>query len=119
MTRSDLIKICTMRIDGYTYQEIADAMGCSKQNIHQILKETLREKGRKMPSNFIYRNLGREILNTYGGIPKLCEETGLKHGRIYDMITGRVRVTLDEAIFFSDLFGKDIRYLFERKETEK
>ena len=117
MNKLEFVKICTMRADGYTYQEIADAMGCSKQNIHQILKETLREKGRKMPSNFIYRNLAREILSTYGGVPKFCEETGLKYRRTYDMITGRVRVTLDEAIFFSDLFGKDIRYLFEKKET--
>lgn len=119
MNKVKFIEICTMRADGYTYQEIADALGCTKQNVHEILKNTLRENGRRMPSNFVYRNLGREILNTYGGVPSLCEATGLKYRRTYDMITGRVRVTLDEAIFFSDLFSKDIRYLFERKETEK
>ena len=118
MNKTEFIKICTMKADGYTLQEIADAMGCSKQYIHQLLNETLCEKGRKIPSKFVYRNLAREILNTYRSVPKFCEDKGLKYNRMCDLLRDRRRVTLDEAIFFSDLFNKDIRYLFEKKAKE-
>ena len=36
MTREDKIKAYTMRLDGYTFQDIADKFGVSKQYIHSL-----------------------------------------------------------------------------------
>ncbi len=37
MTREEKIEAFTMRLDGETYQEIADKFGVTRQYIHQIL----------------------------------------------------------------------------------
>lgn len=116
MTREELIKAATMRIDGYTYQEIAKEMNFTKQNVHQCLKAIVTKKEHEIPRNVVYRNLYREIRRTYGNLAYFCEVTGKPYRRIYDLCTGRVKVLLDEAVFLSELLNKDIDYLFTRKE---
>ena len=119
MTRSDLIKICTMRIDGYTYQEIADEMGCTKQNIQQTFTDLLSESNSRYYSKSIYPNLIKEIRIKYHKLTDFSKASGIKYARLQGMLTGRVKMSLAEAISIGKILDKDIAYLFERKEINK
>ena len=120
MTREELAKACTMRAKGDTYQAIADELGYTKQNVQQCIANMKNHKPhRKTKLKTIYPNLRTEIEQAYGSVFEFCESTGLTYRHVCDMIIGRVRILLDEAIFFSELFGKDIAYLFEKTEANK
>lgn len=117
MTRENLIKVCTMRIDGCTYQEIADELGCSKQNIQQTLTALLGTSESKYYSKSIYPNLTREIRMKYHKLTDFSEASGIDYRRLQALLVGRVKVSVDEALAISTMLGKDVTYLFEKKAT--
>lgn len=116
MRREELMKVCEMRANGCTYQEIGDALGYTKQHIQQTMKEMLADHGCKISSKTVYPNLEREIKIKHRTVKKFVESNGLKYKRICDILYGKTRAYLEEAIYMSDYFGRDIGYLFDRKE---
>lgn len=117
MTREALIKICTMRIDGYTYQEIADEMGCTKQNVQQTIKDITDSRKNRFFSHSVYPNLIREIRIKHHSITEFSRISGIDYRRLQGLLTGKVKVSITEAITICKLFDKDVAYLFERKEV--
>ena len=119
MTRETLIKICTMRIDGYTYQEIADELECSRQNIQQTIQNIISETKSRCYSKSIYPNLMREIRTNYDTLTDFAKASGVDYRRLQSMLTGRVKVSITEVIAICKLFDKDVAYLFEKKTEER
>ena len=119
MTREQLIKICTMRIDGYTYQEIADEFNCSRQNIQQTIRDIMDARKNRFYSHSIYPNLTREIRDRHYKLTDFSKASGIEYRRLQAMLTGRVKVSITEAITICKLLDKDVTYLFERKEVNK
>ena len=118
MTKEEFLKVCEMRYNHYTYQEIADELGCSKQHIHTFLKETLNKKDPTVHKIIIYPNLATEIKHTYRTVKCFCETKERNYRHTCDMLSGRVKPTLEDAMFFSELFDKDINYLFHKRERK-
>ena len=115
MTRAELMKACEMRADGYTYQEIADDLGYTKQNVQQIMVNLLRNDGYQISPTTIYPNLEREIKVKHKKILNFSKSTGIKSGRVHAILSGKVKVLLDEALWYREYFDKDIDYLFEKR----
>lgn len=113
MLKEELIKACEMRADGCTYQEIADSLGYTKQHIHQTMKEMLRNDEYKISSKTIYPNLEREIKKKYKSVVEFSKKTGLKYKRLCDILHGKTKVLLEEAMWFKEHFDRDIDYLFK------
>lgn len=119
MNKNEIIKVCNMRADGYTLQAIADEMGCSKQYVHQSLKHFFELGNTHWYTNSPYPNLVNEIISQYNKLTAFSKQINIKHHRIYNIVNGNAKVTLDEAIMLSDILGKDIRYLFEKSAERK
>lgn len=115
MLKEELIKACEMRANGYTYEEIGNSLGYTKQHIQQTLKDMLKNDGCKISSKTIYPNLEREIKIKHKTITDFVKNTGCKYKRICDILYGKTKVLLEEAIMFSEYFEKDIYYLFAEK----
>lgn len=118
MTRAELMKACEMRADGYTYQEIAEDLGYTKQNVQQVMVTLLRNDGYKISTTTIYPNLEREIKVKYNKISNFSKKTGLKSARVHNILNGSYKVSLEEALWYRDHFGKDIDYLFKKREKK-
>ena len=116
MTRETLIKVCTMRIDGYTYQEIADELKCSRQNIQQTIQDIVTESKSRCYSKSVYPNLMREIRNRYSTLTNFSKESGVDYRRLQAMLAGRIKVSIPEVITICKFLNEDVGYLFERKE---
>lgn len=112
MLKEEFIKACEMRADGYTYQEIADDLGYTRQHIHQTIKEMLTNDGYQISPTTIYPNLERVIKVQYKTVKEFARQTGFKYIRICSILNGKTRVLLEEAFYFAKLFDKDIDYLF-------
>lgn len=67
MTREEKIEAFTMRLDGETYQEIADKFGVTRQYIHQMLGGDRRSKVALNDRGFIYPNLMKWMIEN--GVP--------------------------------------------------
>lgn len=119
MTRENLIKMCTMRIDGCTYQEIADEMKCSRQNIQQTLTNLLSANESRYYSKSIYPNLTREIRIQHHKLTDFSKASGIEYRRLQGLLMGKVKVSIDEAIIITKLLDKDVTYLFEKKIKER
>lgn len=115
MLREEFVKACEMRADGCTYQEIANCLGYTKQHIHQTMNVMLRNDGYKISSKTIYPNLEREIKMKYRNSTEFSKKSGFKYKRICDILYGKTRVLLEEALWFREHFNKDIDYLFKVK----
>lgn len=118
MFKEELIKACEMRANGYTFQEIGDSLGYTRQHIHQAMKEMLNNHNHKISSKTIYPNLEREIRVKYKTITAFAKNIGFKYRRICDVLDGKARLLFDEAILISEYFNKDISYLFDKKELK-
>ena len=118
MLKEELIKACEMRANGYTFQEIGDSLGYTRQHIQQTMKEMLNNNGHKISSKIIYPNLAKEIRIKYKTITAFVKNTGFKYRRIRDVLCGKAKLLFDEAILLSEYFNQDISYLFSKKELK-
>lgn len=116
MLREQLVQACTMRADGYTYEEIGKHLGYTKQHIQQELVKMLQTKDYKISEKTIYPNLLREIKIKYKTMKAFAQNTGFNYRRICAVLDGESKALLDEAIFLSEHFNKDILYLFDKKK---
>ena len=57
MNREDKIEVFKMRLDGFTYQEIAEKFGVSKQYINQMLQNVISERRNKAVNKIVYPNI--------------------------------------------------------------
>lgn len=124
MTREEKIEAFTMRLDGCTYQEIADKFGVTRQRVEQIVgkkirkpRTGLREKG------FLYPNLIEWMYKKEITITKLTELIGLSN---YQVVTARLRgekeFHIDEIDKILAASGMSYEFMFQRKsmtETQK
>ena len=118
MTRTEMITAFEMRVDNYTYQEIADSLGYSRQHIHQALKNTLGTADIKISSKTIYPNLEKAIKSKHKTVSAFLPNTPFKSARIRDILYGKVKVSLEEAVWLSEYFDREITYLFKKKEVK-
>jgi bacterioferritin-associated ferredoxin len=122
MTREQKIEAFTMKLDGKSYQAIADKFGVSKQCIQQMLIGGTRRSTFSVQSRgFIYPNLVEHMINKdihtvsafaqYLGINEKCPdclskklkgETGFDIGEIRKVLA-KTGLTFDEAFQISKI----------------
>lgn len=106
MTREDKIKAFAMRVDGHTFQEIADAFGVSRQNIQKVL--AFAGAGRARTSQCLYPGIEKWMRENECTAYKLNKMMGLWPDRttnFYMRLNGRVRFTLDEIKVLLEVTG--------------
>lgn len=115
MTREQKIDAFTMRIDGYTFQEIADKYSVTKQNIQQMLYSICTKSG-IIRKRYIYPNILEWMEQNGATQSKFAEALGVAQNTISGYMTGR----LDPSMKFIKLICKETGMTFEKafeKET--
>lgn len=88
MTRDERMKAFELRLDGLTWDEIADIVGYSSSNVEVDLKSCVN--GRKRKSVCIYPTLRNILVREYGGsIHRFAGAVGMSYGSTYSCLTGR------------------------------
>ena len=118
MLYEEIIKICELRSQGYTYEAIGKIVGYTKQHVQHTLTALLSTNEHKKPTYILYPNLRNEIKSHYKSMTAFSKSTGFKYKRICDILYGTAKVFLDEAIFLSEHFNQDMSYLFAKKKHD-
>ena len=78
MNRGDKIEVFKMRLDGFTYQEIAEKFGVSKQYINQMLQNVISERRNKAVNKIVYPNIANWLKNNECSISEFAIRVGMK-----------------------------------------
>ena len=89
MTREEKIDAFTMRLDGYTLQEIGDKYGVSRERIRQMFAQVTTESGISR-KNYIYPNIADWMVENNVTQSLFCRELGCCKSTISGYLTGRI-----------------------------
>ena len=88
MTREEKIDAFTMRLDGYTLQEIGDKYGLTRERIRQMFASITTESGISR-KNYIYPNISDRMIDNNVSQYDLCKKLGCTQTTISSYLTGR------------------------------
>ena len=89
MTREEKIDAFTMRLDGYTLQEIGDKYGVTRERIRQMFAQVTTESGISR-KNYIYPNIADWMIENDVTQWLFCKELGCGQATISGYLTGRI-----------------------------
>lgn len=119
-----LLDMIKMRLDGYTYQEIADKYGISRQCVQQsIANFTGKERAVKKSSldKCIYPNLKKYMIGNNISMIKLSKICGLSEastGAIREKLLGKRDFKISEIKAILKESGQMFEYLFVEKKCD-
>ena len=88
MTREEKIDAFTMRIDGYTLEEIGEKYGVTKEGIRQIFAKVTTESGISR-KNYIYPNIADWMIENNVTQSLFCKELRCSQQTISGYLTGK------------------------------
>ncbi len=121
MTREQKIEAFTMRLDGMSYQAIADKYGVSKQYIQQLLiGGSRRNQVGKWAKEFVYPNLYKYMIsNDFRSLKSFKEHLGLgvSLSRFSERCKGELDFKIDEIYKIIDVTGMSFEEAFRKVES--
>ena len=118
MNREDKIEVFKMRLDGFTYQEIAEKYGVSKQYINQMLQNIISEKRNKSLNKIVYPNIANWLKGNECSISEFERKTGIKRATLDRKLQGVAKFSYDEIKIILDVTGMKFEECFKTKESE-
>lgn len=129
MTNAEMMK---MRIDGATYQEIADACGISRQDAHHRLQNYCKKivegghKGRKVSCNdIVYQGIYEYFDNhTSESISSFCNKiygNTSQVGKLSAFFRGEINshFTIQQINKMCEIVGKPFEEVFAKRITQR
>lgn len=105
MTREEKIEVFTMKLDGMSYEEIANKKGVSKQYIHQTLVDVLKKKNRKSAKVYEYPVLNNWLIENGMSVKTLAENIGVHKVTLYNKLSCKSKFSVEELEKISDITG--------------
>ena len=118
MNREDKIEVFKMRLDGFTYQEIAEKYGVSRQYINQMLQNVISEKRNKALNKIVYPNIANWLKDNECSISEFVIRVGIKRSTLDYKLRGRNKFNSDEIKRILDVTGMKFEECLKMKESE-
>jgi len=120
MTKEQKIEAFTMRLDGMSYQAIADKYGVSRQYIQQMLiGGSRRNQFKKWEKDFIYPNLYAYMSSKgFNTLKKISEhlELGITPFHLGKRFKGEVAFRIEEILKIIEITGMSFEEAFKKEE---
>jgi transcriptional regulator with XRE-family HTH domain len=112
MTKQELVKAFEMKVDGFTYEEIGNHYGLSKQRIEQLLKSILVRKVTESK----YPNLSLWIFERYKSYHAFCSSCGFTEVTFRQVMKGQKSPNMTTIKKLIEVTGMSFEELFSEKE---
>lgn len=114
----EILEYCKMRLEGYTFQQIAEKFGTSKQNIQGILFRRFGEtpKGKKVFSKIVFPKVSEFMKDNKMTIKSISHHMGLKSSTVTGYLYGKTSPSksfIDSMVKLTDIPYED---LFSKEE---
>ncbi len=125
MTREQKIEAFTLRLDGFTFEQIAEHMGCTRQYIQGILHSCISEKRSRL-DGCIFPNITECMMRTkttLRGLYKILHPNESKYDSyaavyIKKRLQGTTNFSAKEWLKLSNYFGMPVEKLMITEEYE-
>ena len=120
MTRDQKIEAFTMRIDGYSYREIADKMGISKQAAQDTLKTCLSRGGwdQAFCEKCVYPNIFKYMQDHKINLSEFSTSTGIVYSNLSKFLKGASNPSQASIDKILKATGMTYEEAFWREENE-
>ena len=118
MNRGDKIEVFKMRLDGFSYQEIAEKFGVSKQYINQMLQNVISERRNKAVNKIVYPNIANWLKDNECSISEFVIRVGIKRSTLDYKLHGTGKFNSDEIKRILDVTGMKFEECLKMKESE-
>lgn len=117
MTREEKIDAFTMRLDGYTLEEIGEKYGVTRERIRQIFGNVVNESGISR-KNYIYPNIADWMIENGITQTKLCKKLGITQNAVSQYLTGKHSPTFEFINLILELTKMPYEVAFSKKRME-
>ena len=118
MTRAEKIDAFTMRLDGYTLQEIGDKYGLTRERIRQMFAAVTTESGISR-KNYIYPNISDWMIDNNVIQYDLCKKLGCAQNTISYYLTGRKNPSFAFINLMLELTKMPYEVAFSKERVEE
>jgi len=110
-----------MRLDGYTYQDISDELGITKQRIEQLLRNNITsdKKEKVTAQKIIFPNVKEWVVRKRHTATSLSELFGVCRPTMSSYLKGKTDIPLTIALEMSAAIGLPIEETFKREGVEE
>ena len=117
MTREEKIDAFTMRLDGYTLQEIGDKYGLTRERIRKMFASITTESGISR-KNYIYPNISDWMIDNNVSQYDLCKKLGCQQATISYYLTGKREPTFSFINLILELTKMPYEVAFSKERLE-
>ena len=117
MTREEKIDAFTMRIDGYTLEEIGEKYGVTRERIRQMFEQVVTESGISR-KNYIYPNIADWMIENGITQAKLCKKLGCSQNTVSHYLTGKNSPTFAFINLMLELTKMPYEVAFSKERLE-
>ena len=122
MNAEQMLEIARLRLQGMSLDEIASAMGCSRQEVVKGMNKLIRYlRGRKMTKvDIIYPNIRRAMQIKCMNVQELADAARIDRATLYKILDGCTRSPrMDTAQMIADALGMTVAEAFAKEEGDK
>lgn len=116
MTNEEMKKALCMIVDGASYQEVADELGTTKQNVSQVCKYLFEKKMAVREDGCIYPNIYVWLRMNRVSKAELARRMDISYQQLYGILNGKRTVTKERIDQMLEITGMTYEEAFK---TEK
>lgn len=120
--KEEVLEMAKMRIDGYSFQEIADKYGVTRQCVQQKLAYSLGMKNIEDDSKIVYPNIKEWMRSENISKFKLSKMVGMKQktsSSIRQKLYGEVEFKISEIKRLIEITGMPFEVLFSEEKKDE
>ena len=118
MTKEEKIDAFTMRLDGYTLQEIGDKYGLTRERIRKMFALITTESGISR-KNYIYPNISDWMIGNNVSQGDLCKKLGCAQTTISSYLIGKREPTFSFINLILELTKMPYEVAFSKERAEE
>ena len=121
MTKEEKIDAFTMRLNGYTLQEIGDKYGLTRERIRQMFASITTKSGisRKSYKNYIYPNISDWMIDNNVKQSDLSKKLGCAQVTISSYLTGKNPPSFAFINLMLELTKRPYEVVFSKERMEQ
>lgn len=122
MTKQVKLDMFSMRLDGYTLQEIADRYGISKERVRQVMKVgSMDKKMGESKKKWVYPNAIKWAERNHISVYRIAADTGITPNTLHNALKGKHqpnKTTIDALLRVSGMTYEEFFYQPGKEEGE-
>lgn len=118
MTKEEKLDMFSMRLDGYSLQEIGDKYGVTRERVRQIF-EAASKCSTSSTRRCIYPNIAKWMTDNGYSQKDIAKMAGYSQSHISSILTGRTRPSFGFIKAITVASGMTFEVAFQTEEAEK